>query len=99
MEYEKYINRIEQMQKIQLQALELFKKKNADYGDAFAKYGTIGVLMRMEDKLQRFMSISNTKIQLVFHNDPLSLRGSISYEDARSGKMKAINIYQYVHAM
>tara|TARA_Y100000992_G_scaffold149268_1_gene99533 strand:+ start:4538 stop:4813 length:276 start_codon:yes stop_codon:yes gene_type:complete len=65
MEYEKYINRIEQMQKIQLQALELFKKKNADYGDAFAKYGTIGVLMRMEDKLQRFMSISNTKIQLV----------------------------------
>ena len=65
MEYEKYINRIEQMQNIQLQALELFKKKNADYGDAFAKYGTIGVLMRMEDKLQRFMSISNTKIQLV----------------------------------
>ena len=65
MEYEKYINRVEQMQKIQSKALELFKKKNADYGDAFAKYGTIGVLMRMEDKLQRFMSISNTKIQLV----------------------------------
>ena len=65
MELEKYVNRVEQMQKIQSKALELFKKKNADYGDAFAKYGTIGVLMRMEDKLQRFMSISNTKIQLV----------------------------------
>ena len=65
MELENYVNRVEQMIKIQKQGLELFKKKNVDYGDAFAKYGTIGVLMRMEDKLQRFMSISNTKIQLV----------------------------------
>ena len=65
MELENYVNRVEQMIKIQKQGLELFKKKNVDYGDAFAKYGAIGVLMRMEDKLQRFMSISNTKIQLV----------------------------------
>jgi len=45
--------------------LELFIKKNTDYGDAFAKYGTIGVLMRIQDKLQRALSITKTKIILV----------------------------------
>ena len=30
------INRLEQMQKVQTEGLELFKKKNQDYGDAFA---------------------------------------------------------------
>ena len=62
---EKNVNRIEQMQKVQKEGLELFKKKNKDYGDAFAKYGTIGVLIRMEDKLQRSISISNSGINLV----------------------------------
>jgi len=38
------MNRIEQMKKIQNEALELFTKKNIDYGDAFSKYGVIGVL-------------------------------------------------------
>jgi hypothetical protein len=52
------MNRVEQMQQIQHEALELFTKKNIDYGDAFAKYGVIGVLMRIEDKLQRAMSIT-----------------------------------------
>ncbi len=52
------MDRVEQMKKIQKEGLELFAKKNADYGDAFAKYGIIGVLMRIEDKLQRSMSIT-----------------------------------------
>jgi len=59
------MDRVEQMKEVQATALALFEKKNADYGDAFAKYGTIGVLMRMEDKLQRALNISKTKIQLV----------------------------------
>lgn len=59
------MNRVEQLQTIQSNALELFKKKNADYGDAFAKYGLIGVLMRIEDKIQRGMSISKSGIVLV----------------------------------
>ena len=57
--------RVEQMKKIQAEGLELFTKKNADYGDAFAKYGIIGVLMRIEDKLQRSISISNKGVNLV----------------------------------
>lgn len=46
------MSRIEQMKIIQQNALELFTKKNIDYGDAFAKYGVIGVLIRIEDKIQ-----------------------------------------------
>jgi len=53
------------MQKIHSDGLELFKKKNADYGDAFAKYGVIGVLMRIEDKIQRAMSITKNGVVLV----------------------------------
>jgi hypothetical protein len=43
----------------------LFTKKNIDYGDAFAKYGFIGVLMRIQDKLLRTMSITKNGVQLV----------------------------------
>ena len=59
------MNRVEQMTKIQQEGLELFIKKNADYGDAFAKYGIIGVLMRIEDKIQRAMSITKNGVNLV----------------------------------
>ena len=58
-------NRVEQLKIIQNEGLELFAKKNADYGDAFAKYGVIGVLMRIEDKIQRSMSITKNGVNLV----------------------------------
>ena len=58
-------DRVEQLKQIQSDALELFKKKNADYGDAFAKFGIIGVLMRIEDKIQRALSISKSGVTLV----------------------------------
>ena len=57
--------RIEQMKAVQAEALELFTRKNADYGDAFATYGVIGVLMRIDDKIQRSMSITKTGVNLV----------------------------------
>ena len=59
------MTRVDQMTKIQQDGLELFIKKNADYGDAFAKYGIIGVLMRIEDKIQRAMSITKNGVNLV----------------------------------
>jgi len=52
------MDRVEQLKRIQSEGLELFRRKNADYGDAFAKYGVIGVLMRIEDKIQRSLSIT-----------------------------------------
>jgi hypothetical protein len=59
------MNRVEQMKQIQNEALELFVKKNIDYGDAFAKYGVIGVLIRIEDKLHRSMSITKNGVNLI----------------------------------
>tara|TARA_B110000285_G_scaffold209809_1_gene251108 strand:- start:504 stop:773 length:270 start_codon:yes stop_codon:yes gene_type:complete len=59
------VNRVEQMIAIQKEGLELFKKKNKDYGDAFAEYGPIGVLMRMGDKIKRLQNIEKNKITMV----------------------------------
>jgi len=59
------MDRVEQLRAIQADALELFTRKNADYGDAFAKYGIIGVLMRIEDKIQRLVSITKNGVNLV----------------------------------
>jgi hypothetical protein len=33
------MNRVEQLKQVQTEALELFRRKNNDYGDAFAEYG------------------------------------------------------------
>ena len=59
------MDRVSQMTHIQKKALDLFEKNNADYGDAFATFGVIGVLMRIEDKLHRALNISATQIHLV----------------------------------
>ena len=34
-----------QMTRVQTEAFEMFRKKNRDYGDAFATYGPVGVLI------------------------------------------------------
>lgn len=58
-------NRLEQLACVQQEGMELFKRKNADYGDAFAEYGSIGVLVRMGDKIKRLQSITNKQVVLV----------------------------------
>ena len=62
---DKTYNRVDQMKAVQNEGLELFKKKNADYGDAFAKYGVVGILVRMGDKIARLQSISTKSVSLV----------------------------------
>ncbi len=57
--------RINNFKNIQNEGLELFKRKNKDYGDSFATYGTVGVIMRMQDKLNRYISINKSGINLV----------------------------------
>jgi hypothetical protein len=57
--------RIEQMKRIHAIALDIFTKKNTDYGDAFAEFGVIGVLMRIEDKIKRSLSITKNGVNLV----------------------------------
>lgn len=59
------MDRVEQLKTIQNEALILFTKKNIDYGDAFSKYGVIGVLTRIGDKIQRSLSITKNGINLI----------------------------------
>lgn len=59
------MSRKEQFEKVQEEGKQLFVKKNADYGDAFANYGPIGVLVRIGDKIQRLSSITKNKVQFV----------------------------------
>ena len=59
------MSRRERFEKVQEEGKQLFVKKNADYGDAFANYGPIGVLVRIGDKIQRLSSITKNKVQFV----------------------------------
>lgn len=68
------MDRVCQLEKVQQEGLELFKRKNKDYGDAFATYGPIGVLVRIGDKINRLQSIINTGIQMV---DDESIRDTL----------------------
>ena len=57
--------RPDQLIAIQKEALDLFIKKNKDYGDAFSEYGTIGVLVSIGDKIRRMQSITANGVNLV----------------------------------
>jgi hypothetical protein len=61
----KQADRLLQFKKVQNEAFELFNKKNTDYGDSFADYGVIGILVRMGDKIKRYISVSKKGISLV----------------------------------
>ena len=58
------VSRTDQLSKVQKEALELFTNKNKDYGDAFAKYGPVGVVVRIGDKISRLSSISKNGINI-----------------------------------
>jgi hypothetical protein len=59
------MDRTEQYKKIHEEAFSLFKKKNTDYGDAFATDGCVGVLVRLGDKLNRLKTVTATSVSLV----------------------------------
>jgi len=58
-------NEIKKFKRIQNLGLDLFIKKNKDYGKAYSKYGAIGVLIRINDKISRLQTITKNKILLV----------------------------------
>jgi hypothetical protein len=76
------MDRVEQMKKIQSEALELFTKKNIDYGDAFAKYGVIGVLHRPKRKMRQtfYKKIKNRSVNL-FGDINALLKSIILFDD------------------
>ena len=48
---------VDKVEKIQAEALSLLKRMNEQYGKAFAKYGTVGVMIRMGQKINRFLLV------------------------------------------
>ena len=56
------MDRINQFKTVQKEALNLFSKKNADYGDAFSNFGPVGVIVRMGDKINRLSNVTKSNI-------------------------------------
>jgi len=50
----------ESYRELQTTSKNIFIKKNNDYGDAFATYGLVGVLVRMGDKVHRLETLQHT---------------------------------------
>ena len=56
---DKYIN-------IQKKLLEVYKNKNADYGSKnIDRFGRIGIMVRMQDKINRYITVSSNEISMV----------------------------------
>jgi len=96
--------RVSQLITVQKEGLDLFIKKNTDYGDAFANYGPIGVIVRMGDKIQRLISVTNSGVNLI---NTESLRDTlidlhnyaamaIMLIDENKSKKEEVNIIQSV---
>tara|TARA_Y100000361_G_scaffold45578_1_gene39449 strand:- start:3286 stop:3669 length:384 start_codon:yes stop_codon:yes gene_type:complete len=64
-EYKLKVSDAYKMKQIQREGLDLFIKKNTDYGDAYKTYGPIGVLVRIGDKISRLSNITNSSITLI----------------------------------
>ena len=60
-----YMDRVSQYKTVHTEALSLFTKKNQDYGDAFANFGPVGVIVRMGDKINRLASVTGSSVSLV----------------------------------
>ena len=54
---------------IRNKAIELFAKKNADYGDAFAEYGVLGVIVRIGDKIFRLKTLTDNNVKTALVKD------------------------------
>lgn len=65
------MDRVKQLEKIQMECKEIFKKKNKDYGDAFAQHGTVGVMVRISDKMSRFTNISKKSLEISVSDETL----------------------------
>ena len=65
------MNRVEQLKNIQDKCREIFEKKNSDYGDSFSSHGTVGVMVRIADKLTRFTNVTKNKLELKVDDETL----------------------------
>lgn len=50
--------------KAQKEGLELFKRKNKEYGSAFRENGPVGMIIRLGEKLNRYKTINKDAIKI-----------------------------------
>ena len=55
---------LEKFKLIQQEGYKLFEKKNKDYGDYYKEYELIGIIVRMNDKINRCINISNNNVSM-----------------------------------
>lgn len=48
---------------------QLFERKNQDYGNSFVDYGLIGVLVRLNDKINRLLTLLNPATTPQVHDE------------------------------
>ena len=56
---------LQKFKSIQQEGYELFQKKNKDYSDSYKDYGLLGILVRMNDKINRCISINQNNVSMV----------------------------------
>jgi hypothetical protein len=56
---------VKKFKEIHSKGLNLFEKKNTDYGDSFATFGIVGIIIRLEDKINRCISITENNKTMV----------------------------------
>lgn len=59
------MQRNHQLMQLQKEQLDLFVRKNTDYGEAFATHGPVGVIVRIGDKIGRLTHVTRNKVELV----------------------------------
>ena len=60
------MSKIEKYKTIQNELLETFIKKNNDYGnDNLDTFGKIGIMIRLQDKINKYINIKKNNIHLV----------------------------------
>ena len=55
----------------QVEQKSLYERKNSDYGDAYLLFGFIGIIVRIQDKIQRLISIINKKNKIIYNESIL----------------------------
>lgn len=60
------MSKIDEYKTIQDELYEIFIKKNNDYGNTnLDTFGRIGIMIRLQDKINRYINVSKNNINLV----------------------------------
>ena len=62
---------IEKFKNIQKECLQIFIKKNNDYGKSYKTHGLIGILIRVQDKINRLSTITKNSYNVNIEDETL----------------------------